>query len=85
MKQLIEDSPLILMEAAIVEHRLNTTVLLGSDALLEVVASNEVDTVLSAIVGAAALLPTMAAIKAGKRILLANKEALVMAGELMME
>src|SRR5262249_14303286 len=43
-----------------------------------------VDAVLSAIVGAAALLPTMSAIKAGKRVLLANKESLVIAGEYMM-
>lgn len=39
---------------------------------------------MAAIVGAAGLLPTLAAVKAGKRVLLANKEALVMSGEIMM-
>ncbi len=64
--------------------QINTTVLAGEDSLLHVVAASKVDVVLSAIVGAAALVPTMSAITAGKRILLANKESLVMAGELMM-
>ena len=45
----------------------------------------EVDTVMAAIVGSAGLLPTLAAVRAGKRVLLANKEALVMAGALFME
>lgn len=63
---------------------LKTEVLTGDKALLEIAAASEVDTVLSAIVGAAALLPTMLAVSAGKRVLLANKESLVMAGELMM-
>ncbi len=40
---------------------------------------------MAAIVGAAGLLPTLAAVKAGKRVLLANKEALVMSGEIMMQ
>src|SRR5690625_7864994 len=46
------------------------------------VAHAEVDIVMAAIVGAAGLLPTLAAVEAGKKVLLANKEALVMAGEL---
>jgi 1-deoxy-D-xylulose-5-phosphate reductoisomerase len=49
-----------------------------------VAALPEVDTVMAAIVGAAGLQPTLAAVRAGKRVLLANKEALVMAGELFM-
>ncbi len=54
-------------------------------AALENVASNEtVDVVMAAIVGAAGLLPTLAAVKAGKRVLLANKETLVMSGHLFM-
>ncbi|RQW64437.1 1-deoxy-D-xylulose-5-phosphate reductoisomerase [Vibrio viridaestus] len=57
----------------------------GVDAMCEAAALNEVDTVMSAIVGAAGLLPTMAAIKSGKRVLLANKESLVISGKLMME
>lgn len=61
-----------------------TELLLGPDALNYVASLPEVDYVMAAIVGAAGLLSTLAAVRAGKRILLANKEALVMAGELMM-
>ncbi|MCC7549195.1 MAG: 1-deoxy-D-xylulose-5-phosphate reductoisomerase [Burkholderiales bacterium] len=57
-------------------------VLAGEAALSEVAALPEVDTVMAAIVGAAGLRPTLAAARAGKRVLLANKEALVMAGQL---
>ncbi|WP_111640327.1 1-deoxy-D-xylulose-5-phosphate reductoisomerase [Marinimicrobium alkaliphilum] len=61
-----------------------TQVLAGEEALAEVASASEVDTVMAAIVGAAGLLPTLAAVKAGKKVLLANKEALVMAGGLFM-
>jgi 1-deoxy-D-xylulose-5-phosphate reductoisomerase len=61
-----------------------TAVMAGADALAEVAAHGEVDTVMAAIVGAAGLAPTLAAVRAGKRVLLANKEALVMAGDLFM-
>lgn len=54
----------------------------GIDALVSVVESDHVDTVLTAMVGYAGLLPTINAIKAGKDIALANKETLVVAGEL---
>lgn len=57
----------------------------GVQAMCDVSALNEVDMVMSAIVGAAGLRPTMAAIKAGKRVLLANKESLVMSGQLFMD
>jgi len=57
-----------------------TEVLHGAGALTEIAAHDEVDTVMAAIVGAAGLEPTLAAARRGKRILLANKEALVMAG-----
>jgi 1-deoxy-D-xylulose-5-phosphate reductoisomerase len=60
-----------------------TIVLHGPDGLIEAVKLSQVDTVMAAIVGAAGLLPTLEAAKLGKRILLANKEALVMSGELM--
>ncbi|WP_428772134.1 1-deoxy-D-xylulose-5-phosphate reductoisomerase [Vibrio sp.] len=60
-------------------------VLAGVDAMCHVAEFNEVDTVMAAVVGAAGLLPTMAAVKAGKRVLLANKEALVMSGQLFMD
>jgi len=61
-----------------------TKVLTGSKALEEVSTLPEVDSVMAAIVGAAGLLPTLAAARAGKTILLANKEALVMSGPLFM-
>lgn len=62
-----------------------TLVLAGADALEEVVQYKEVDLVLSAMVGAAGLRPTIAAIQAGKDIALANKETLVVAGQLVMD
>ncbi len=61
-----------------------TQVLAGPQALCQVASLPEVDTVMAAIVGAAGLPPTMAAVTAGKRVLLANKEALVMAGDVFM-
>ncbi len=59
-------------------------ILAGSSALELVAALPQVDIVMAAIVGAAGLLPTLAAARAGKRLLLANKEALVVAGEILM-
>lgn len=61
-----------------------TQILIGQAGLIEVATAPEVDVVMAAIVGAAGLAPTYAAIQASKQVLLANKEALVMAGELMM-
>ncbi|GAA4029896.1 1-deoxy-D-xylulose-5-phosphate reductoisomerase [Actimicrobium antarcticum] len=57
----------------------------GEEALCAVASSAGCDTVMAAIVGAAGLAPTLAAARAGKKILLANKEALVMAGQLFMD
>ena len=62
-----------------------TAVLSGASALEEVVALSQVRHVLAGIVGAAGLLPTLAAARAGKRVLLANKESLVMSGRLFMD
>jgi 1-deoxy-D-xylulose-5-phosphate reductoisomerase len=62
-----------------------TRVLAGESGLCEVAASAESDTVMAAIVGAAGLAPTLAAVRVGKRVLLANKEALVMSGKLFMD
>lgn len=62
-----------------------TQVLSGAQALCEVAEEPQVTTVMAAIVGAAGLLSTLAAVKAGKRVLLANKEALVMSGELFID
>ncbi|WP_026375682.1 1-deoxy-D-xylulose-5-phosphate reductoisomerase [Aestuariibacter salexigens] len=67
------------------EVSLGADVLTGSLALQQVASAAEVDCVMAAIVGAAGLLPTLAAVKAGKRVLLANKESLVMSGELFMQ
>jgi 1-deoxy-D-xylulose-5-phosphate reductoisomerase len=63
---------------------LRTEVLHGAHTLSEMAAHPEVDTVMAAIVGAAGLAPCLAAARAGKRLLLANKEALVVGGELFM-
>ena len=64
---------------------LPTRVLVGEKGLCQVASDPEVDTVMAAIVGAAGLRPTLAAVEAGKKILLANKEALVMSGALFMQ
>ncbi|BAP43859.1 1-deoxy-D-xylulose 5-phosphate reductoisomerase [Pseudomonas sp. StFLB209] len=73
------------LQAALIGAGLGTRVLLGEDGLCEVAAHPEVDAVMAAIVGAAGLRPTLAAVEAGKKVLLANKEALVMSGALFME
>jgi 1-deoxy-D-xylulose-5-phosphate reductoisomerase len=62
----------------------DTTVWLGNDSLCQLVADKSVDLVLTAIVGSAGLIPTISAINAHKNIALANKETLVVAGELVM-
>ncbi|MHA3113262.1 1-deoxy-D-xylulose-5-phosphate reductoisomerase [Acinetobacter sp. ANC 4193] len=68
------------------QHRIDYTEILTDEAGLVAVAEHpQVDIVMAAIVGAAGLLPTLAAVKASKRVLLANKEALVMSGEIMMQ
>ena len=70
-----------LLKAALADQP-ETEVLAGAAALTEVVTRPEIDIVLTALVGYAGLLPTVAAIGAGKDIALANKETLVVAGEL---
>lgn len=62
-----------------------TEVLVGEQALCQVCNDNAVDVIMAAIVGAAGLRPTLAAIDAGKQVLLANKEALVVSGQLFIE
>ena len=64
---------------------LDTRVLVGEQGLCEVASHPQVDAVMAAIVGAAGLRPTLAAVEAGKKVLLANKEALVMSGALFMQ
>ncbi|AZP29167.1 MULTISPECIES: 1-deoxy-D-xylulose-5-phosphate reductoisomerase [Acinetobacter] len=63
----------------------NIEILTDQEGLVSIASHPDVDVVMAAIVGAAGLLPTLAAVKAGKRVLLANKEALVMSGEIMMQ
>jgi 1-deoxy-D-xylulose-5-phosphate reductoisomerase len=67
------------------EKNILTQVMYGPASLVTAVTDSECDTVMAAIVGAAGLVPALAAAKAGKRVLLANKEALVMSGNLFMQ
>lgn len=69
----------------LLDQKINTEVLYGPQALVSAVTQSHCDTVMAAIVGAAGLVPALAAAKAGKRVLLANKEALVMSGDLFMQ
>lgn len=72
------------MRARLVRGGVRTEILHGPRALEELAAHPEVDSVMAAIVGAAGLAPCLAAARAGKRLMLANKEALVVGGELFM-
>lgn len=72
------------LQGALQAAGLDTRVLVGEPGLCEVAGHPDVDVVMAAIVGAAGLKPTLAAVQAGKRVLLANKEALVMSGALFM-
>ncbi|HBF72032.1 1-deoxy-D-xylulose-5-phosphate reductoisomerase [Alteromonas australica] len=67
------------------QYGVTAEILCGAKALEDVACAAEVDAVMAAIVGAAGLLPTLAAVKAGKKVLLANKEALVMSGALFID
>jgi len=69
----------------LIDKHIKTQVLFGPEALVTAVTDSACDTVMAAIVGAAGLVPTLAAAQAGKRVLLANKEALVMSGNLFMQ
>ena len=73
------------LEKLLLEKQIKTQVLYGPDALVSAVIDSECDTVMAAIVGAAGLVPTLAAAQAGKRVLLANKESLVMSGKLFIQ
>lgn len=74
----------ILLKQQLRDAGSSTEVVNGETALAELAAHPDADIVMAAIVGAAGLLPTLAAVEAGKTVLLANKEALVMSGELFM-
>ena len=73
------------LEQILASRGAKTRVLAGASALEEIASLPEVDSVMAAIVGAAGLRSTLAAARAGKRLLLANKESLVMAGPLLMQ
>lgn len=75
----------IILQRKLKALQLRTEVLYGPQALCDVVASSQCDMVMAAIVGAAGLASTIAAARAGKKILLANKEALVMSGQLLID
>jgi len=70
------------LQSALDELGCKSAVLTGHEALSDVVRLDETDVVMAAIVGAAGLLSTLHAVQAGKRLLLANKESMVIAGEL---
>ncbi|MBY0453386.1 MAG: 1-deoxy-D-xylulose-5-phosphate reductoisomerase [Burkholderiaceae bacterium] len=73
-----------LLDEKIKQNGLATVVLHGNDAIEKIASDADVDMVMAAIVGAAGLAPCLAAARAGKRLLLANKEALVVGGEVFM-
>jgi 1-deoxy-D-xylulose-5-phosphate reductoisomerase len=80
-----EASDAALLQKLLLEKNVKTQVLHGAQALVTAVTESRCDTVMAAIVGAAGLVPALAAANAGKRVLLANKEALVMSGNLFMQ
>jgi len=80
---LLEESDANVLKAQLRE-RLGTKVFFGTEGFVRIATLAEADTVLSAMSGAAGLLPTYEAIKAGKHIALANKETMVMAGPIIM-
>ena len=82
---MVDEDSALRLEQELKTQAPDITVLSGADGLLKVVTLADVDYVMAAIVGAAGLLPTLKAAEAGKRVLLANKEALVMSGKLFMD
>ena len=82
---LLDEKAALDLRGKLKAHNSATQVLAGLSGLIQVSSDAAVDSVMAAIVGAAGLQPAMAAAHAGKRILLANKETLVMAGSLFME
>ncbi|WP_137175560.1 1-deoxy-D-xylulose-5-phosphate reductoisomerase [Massilia sp. HP4] len=73
------------VRAALGERKVDTIVLAGKSAIVDLAAVGLADIIVAAIAGASGLAPTVAAVRTGKRILLANKESLVMCGRLFME
>jgi 1-deoxy-D-xylulose-5-phosphate reductoisomerase len=79
---LMQPNDVKILQQKLKSSGLKTEVLCGIEGLCHIAALPEVTKVVAAIVGSAGLLPTLSGIKAGKQILLANKEALIMAGDL---
>jgi 1-deoxy-D-xylulose-5-phosphate reductoisomerase len=73
------------LQSRLKKERSGICVLAGNDGLNRVASMENVDYVMAAIVGAAGLMPTLSAVRAGKRVLLANKESLVMSGKIFIE
>lgn len=82
---LLDEAAVTRLRSLVLDAGLKTQVLQGVEALEQVCVLPEVTAVMAAIVGAAGLRPTLAAAKAGKKILLANKETLVLAGNVFMD
>ena len=82
---MVDEEAATRLETKLLEIGSQTQVKAGKAALEEVAELEQTDYVMAAIVGAAGLLPSLAAAKAGKRVMLANKEALVMSGQLFMD
>lgn len=81
----VPDAAALAFEQRLRHAGLTTQVLAGEAGLMTLAQQAQVDCVIAAIVGAAGLLPTLAAVEQGKQVLLANKEALVMSGALFMD
>lgn len=82
---MVDEDKADLLQKSLIKLSCETKVLSGVESLEFVASHDSVDYVMAAIVGAAGLLPNLAAAKAGKRVMLANKESLVMSGKLFMD
>ncbi len=82
---LLDENAAARLQEKLKQNGIATEVLQGLSALEQIASAPEVDSVMAAIVGAAGLKPALAAARAGKRVLLANKEALVMSGKIFMQ
>ncbi len=80
---MVDDEAAAQLRRRLARAGVSTKVHAGAAALAEIVRARDVDIVMAAIVGAAGLLPTLAAVRAGKRVLLANKEPLVISGSIL--
>lgn len=74
-----------ILREKLIAHHIPTEVLAGRRSICELAAHPDADQIMASIVGAAGLLPTLSAVKAGKRVLLANKESLVTCGQLFID